>query len=172
VTTPTTEPARPGLLRLLRERFGRLVREMGKFGVVGGIAFVVDLAVYNALYSELGPFWAKVASTVVSAPVAFAGNRFWTWRHRPRTALHREYLLYFVFNAVGLGISEGCAWLSHSALGALWPEIFQTRLADNFSTQIVGTGLAMCFRFWAYRRFVFRLSAGHPAEAATAASPE
>jgi putative flippase GtrA len=140
---------------------------MGKFGAVGGVAFVVDLIIYNLLLADLGPFWAKAASTVVSAPVAFAGNRFWTWRHRPRTALHREYLLYFVFNAVGLGISEACAWLSHRALGEVWPEVFHTRLADNLSTQIVGTALAMFFRFWAYRRFVFRL----PADPSATASP-
>jgi putative flippase GtrA len=155
VTTSPASPARSGFVHGLWDRFGRLVRELGRFGVVGATAFTVDVIIYNLLLSDLGPFWAKVCSTVISAPVAFVGNRFWTWQHRPRTALHQEYALYFAFNAVGLGISEACAWLSHNALGHAWPEVFHTRLADNLSTQIVGTGLALFFRFWAYRRFVF-----------------
>ncbi|WP_345628863.1 GtrA family protein [Rugosimonospora acidiphila] len=161
-TTSATDPPRPSQPGTLRARLDRLVREVGKFGVVGGASFLVDTALYNVLLDPLGPFWGKVGSTIVSATLAFVGNRWWTWRHRQRSALHREYGLYFAFNVVGLLIGLACLWLSHNALGSVWPGVFHTRLADNVSAQLVGTAFGTLFRFWAYRRFVFPHSATGP----------
>jgi putative flippase GtrA len=154
---PPPASSRPGLIRGLWDRFGHLVHELGKFGTVGAIAFLCDLALFNVFGEVLGmePLLAKTLSTVIAATIAFLGNRFWTWRHRERSGLHREYLLYFFFNAVGLGIALACLGISHYGLGAIWPNIFQTTLADNIAAQLVGTGLGTLFRFWSYRRFVF-----------------
>jgi putative flippase GtrA len=162
---------RPSLVRQGWERFGHLVREMGKFGVVGAVSFVVDLLIFNLLLDSLGHIWAKVVSTVVAATLAFVGNRFWTWRGRGGKKMHREYLLYFVFNAIGLVIALGCAWISHDLLGAVWPEVFQTRLADNISTQLVGTAVGTVFRFWAYRTIVFTGGRPDPEEEQIAVDP-
>jgi putative flippase GtrA len=145
-----------GVLRHLQRRFGTLVREMGKFGIVGGIAFVCDLAIFNVLL-QLGTetLTAKTISTCLAATVAFTGNRFWTWRHRERRNLAREYTQYFLLNAVGLGIALACLAISHYGLGQIWPAL-QSPLADNVAGQLVGTALGTLFRFWSYRRFVFR----------------
>jgi putative flippase GtrA len=153
---PDTEPAPTGLVRRLIKRFEHLIHEVGKFGVVGAIAFAVDFSVFNLLLNPIGPLPAKTVSTVISASVAFVGNRFWTWRHRPRSGLGREYGLYFLFNGVGLGIGLACLWLSHYGLGSFWPGVFQNRLADNISSLGVGMVLGTLFRFWSYRRIVFR----------------
>ena len=143
--------------RGLYERFSHLVHELGKFGVVGAVCYVIDVVIFNLVRTGTGePITAKVVSTVIAATFAFLGNRFWTWRHHERSGLHREYALYFGFNLVGLGISLACLWLSHYGLGAVWPEVFTTRLADNISANVIGVGLASTFRFWAYRRYVFR----------------
>ena len=139
----------------LWDRFGHLVRELGRFGVVGGVAFAVDFAVFNVLlHRNVESLTAKTISTVIAATVAFIGNRFWTWRHRENSGLCREYLLYFFFNAVGLGIGLACLAIGHYGLGQLSP-IFQTTLADNISGLLIGTAFGTLFRFWTYRRFVF-----------------
>jgi putative flippase GtrA len=153
--TTRVEPAEPGLVGGVWQRFGGLVRDLGKFGVVGAVTFVIDVTIFNLLRDSLGVFWAAAASMTVAASLAFLGNRFWTWRHRERSGLRREYLLYFGFNLVGLGITEAVLWLSHSALGHFWPDAFQGRLADNVAKNVVGMALATLFRFWSYRRFVF-----------------
>jgi putative flippase GtrA len=136
-------------------RFSHLFHELGKFGVVGGVAYIVDFAIYNLLLSVTWWLPATVVSTVIAASVAFVGNRYWTWRDRERSSLAREYGLYFFFNAIGLLIAIAVVWLSHDVLGGIWPDVFQTRLADNVAKMLVGTGLGTLFRFWAYRRFVF-----------------
>jgi putative flippase GtrA len=159
--TATREPPPPpvagGRLRALYLRFRHVIHELGKFGAVGSVAFVVDTALYAFLLEGPGleTLTAKTLTTVVSATVAFLGNRFWTWRHRERSGLAREYSLYFIFNVVGLAIGLAVLWTSHYGLGALWPETFHSTLADLIAAQIVGTGFGTLFRFWSYRRFVF-----------------
>jgi putative flippase GtrA len=151
---PVSVPA-TGLVARLRDRFGHLVHEVGKFGVVGAATYVVDLGTFNALRDVVGSMWAKVIATAIAATLAFAGNSLWTWRHRNHAKLHRAYALYFLFNAIGLGISLACLWISREVLGAQWPEVFRTRLADNVSAMVVGITLGTVFRFWSYRTFVF-----------------
>jgi putative flippase GtrA len=146
----------------LVERFEHVIHEVGKFGVVGLFAFLIDFSVFNLLLEPIGPIPAKTVSTVISATLAFVGNRFWTWRHRPRSGYRREYTLYFLFNGVGLGIGLSCLWLSHYGLGSIWPSIFHTRLADNLSSLGMGMILGTTFRFWSYRRIVFRVPATVP----------
>jgi putative flippase GtrA len=158
VPTPVASSVKPTLLQALYARFAGLIRELGKFGVVGAISYAIDLAVFNVALSFIHePITSKTISTVISATAAFVGNRFWTWRHAERRSLSREYGLYFFFNVVGLGIGLACLWITHYWLGSYW-SFLQSRLADNLSANFIGVGLATLFRFWAYRRYVFRVS--------------
>jgi putative flippase GtrA len=149
----STDGTRIGaLVTAMRDRFGHLVHELAKFGVIGAFAYIVDVSTFNALRSGPladRPLTAKFISTVVATTVAYFGNRHWTFRHRERTGLRREYALFFAFNAVGLAIALGCLGFSHYLLGLTSP------LADNISANVVGMALGTIFRFWTYRRWVF-----------------
>jgi putative flippase GtrA len=141
-----------GLHRAVRERFGHLLHELAKFGVVGAVAYLVDVGTFNALRSGVlsdKPLTAKLISTVLATTVAYFGNRQWTFRHRERQGMRKEYALFFGFNAVGLAIALGCLGFSHYVLDLTSP------LADNISANLIGMALGTIFRFWAYRRFVF-----------------
>lgn len=130
---------------------GHLVRELMKFGVVGGVAFVVDVGLFNVLRVglDVGPLTSKTVSVVAATTVAYFGNRHWTFRHRGRSGLRREYALFFVLNGVGLGIALLCLAISHYVLS------FTSALADNVAANGVGLALGTAFRFWSYRRWVF-----------------
>lgn len=138
-------------------RWRAFAHEAMKFGVVGGLGFVVDVSLFNLLrYAgnpgplEHKPLTAKAMSVAVATIVTYLGNRHWTWRDRPRRAVRREVALFFLLNAVGMLIALGCLATSHYALGLRSP------LADNVSANVVGLALGMAFRFWSYRTFVFR----------------
>jgi len=120
---------------------------------------VIDTAIFNVML-QIGsePLAAKTVSTVIAATLAFVGNRFWTWRHRHHHNMARQYTTFFLLNAVGLAIGLACLGISHYGLGQIWPAL-QSRLADNIAGQIVGTAFGTLFRFWSYKRFVFRATA-------------
>lgn len=133
------------------DRLHHLVQEMAKFGVVGAVAYAVDVAVFNLLLIGLdsGPVLAKTISVTVATVVSYLGNRSWTFRRRQGSGRFREVALYLLFNAIGLGIAVGCVWVSHYLLD------FTSKLADNIAANVVGLGLAGAFRFVTYRQWVF-----------------
>ena len=142
--------SRPGLLGRLEARLRGVVAELAKFGTVGALSFIIDVAIFNAVLLVLDkPLTAKVISTVFSATNAFVLNRAWSFKHRERTNVRREYSLFFVLNVVGLSISLLCLAVSHYVLG------FESRLADNIAANGIGLVLGTTFRFWSYRRFVW-----------------
>jgi len=139
------------MLRSLEARLRAAFHELAKFGTVGALAFVVDVGLFNLILhlAPHKPLTAKVVSTVVAASIAFVLNRAWSFKHRQRSSVRREYTLFFVLNAIGLVIAVGCLWISHYLLG------FDGRLADNISANGFGLVLGTSFRFWSYRRFVW-----------------
>ncbi|QIM21488.1 GtrA family protein [Phycicoccus sp. HDW14] len=148
--TPTRGPVSRAL-DTVRGAVDVLYREAIKFGVIGAIAFVIDLGLANLLWH--GPLadkvtTAKIVSGAVATLFAWVGNRQWTFRHRRSRPVHHEVGLFFGVNLVALGISAVALAASHYGLG------FTSRLADNIAT-VVGIGLGTLFRFWAYRRWVF-----------------
>jgi putative flippase GtrA len=132
-------------------RWKVLAKEVGKFGAVGGVCYVIDVVISNLCHTALGlgVLEAKTISTVVAATCAYFGNRHWSFTHRARTGVRREYALFIVLNTIGLLIALACLGFSRYVLG------LDSTLAFNISGNIVGTGFGTVFRFWAYKRWVF-----------------
>src|SRR3954454_16294330 len=135
-----------------RKRLRRVARELAKFGSVGAIAFVINFGLFNLLHAKagagLGPLTANGIATVVATTFAYFANRYWTFRHRDRTGLGREYALFFVLNGIGLFITEIFIGFTHYVLDQ------RSLIAFNVA-QILGTGVATLFRYWSYKRWVF-----------------
>lgn len=128
-----------------------LVKELSAFGVVGAINFAVDLGLFNWLHFgalALGVITAKVISTSVATTLSYFMNRHWSFSHRARTGLRREYILFFLLNAVALLIAAAVLGVAHHALGV------HGALGLNLAN-LLGTGLGTIFRFWSYKRWVF-----------------
>lgn len=142
------EPVR-GVARL-REKYDRVAREAAKFGVVGALNTVLDFAVLNLLVFGLGvpTLRSKVVSTVVAATSSYLMNRHWTFRHRERGDVRREYLLFFALNAVGLAIAL-------LVLAAVRYGLDRHGAVAINLANVVGLLLGTAFRFWSYRRFVW-----------------
>ena len=152
-------PQRSSPVAWLRQLYETLAREVAKFGTVGALAFLLDTVLYNVLVFGVPglltgpmadqPLLGKVLATSIATVFSWLGNRLWTFRHRRRAAVGREFALFLFFNAVGLGIALVCLGFSRYALD------LHSQLADNISGNGVGLVLGTLFRFWAYRTFVF-----------------
>ncbi|MFC0004612.1 GtrA family protein [Micromonospora siamensis] len=148
------------LVRLLPERWQKFIHEALKFGIVGGINTVINYAVFNALALTVfrdGQLKATVVATIVATITSYLMNRHWTYRDRPKSALKREYALFFLFNATGLVIELGVLAAAKYGLG------INSLLALNVA-KTAGVLLATMFRFWSYRTFVFQPVPAHAAE--------
>jgi putative flippase GtrA len=142
------------------ERFRHLIHEFAKFGVVGGFGFLVTEGVFNLMISEhQATFTANAVATLVAAAVTFVGNRHWTFRHRERTGMGRETVVFFALNGVGVVIQQACLELAKHEFGR------HDKLTLNVAF-LVGVGLATMFRFWSYRRFVWLAQAAGPSGSA------
>ncbi len=143
----------PSWLARVYAPFRTLAHEIAKFGIVGGMAFVIDVGLFNLLlYGGIltdRPITSKIVSVAAATTFAYFANRFWTFRHRGRTHMGKEYLLFFLLNGAAMVISVSCLWFSHYVLG------LDSALADNISANVVGLALGTLFRFWSYRKWVF-----------------
>ncbi|KGN36904.1 GtrA family protein [Knoellia subterranea] len=151
-----TSPApATGLLDRLRGAIDVLYREAIKFGVIGALAFVIDMGSFNLLRHtvlDTRPTTAVIVSASLATAFAWIGNRMWTFRHRRNRPAHHEAALFAGTNGVALLIQAGAVAFTNYVLG------FDSLAADNIA-KVVAIGLGTLFRFWAYRRFVF---AGEP----------
>jgi putative flippase GtrA len=147
------------LVRRLSERLRHLAPEAFAFGVIGAVNTVLYMTIVAATMS-IGAVKANVIASVITTTLSYLANRHWTYKHRPRSALRREYTLFFTFNFAGMVIQSGAVAFAKYGLGLSED---QHRLALLAFT-VVGIGLATVFRFWAYRTVVFLkhpVDAGH-----------
>lgn len=141
-----------GLVR----RHGELVR----FAIVGASTFVVDTAVFVLLKTTLlepKPVTAKVLAVVVATVVGYLLNRDWSFRARGGLARRREATLYFVVSGIALAVNAAPLGASRYLFDLAQPHVsaLGEQVADLVSAQVIGTLLAMAFRWWAFRRWVF-----------------
>ncbi|MBO9578210.1 MAG: GtrA family protein [Microbacteriaceae bacterium] len=148
----------PGrIASLLRAFHEKLFKYAWKFGLIGGIAFGIDVGVFNALRATLfdpatvanGSLWANVGSTIVATLFTWFGNRYWAFREHRRKNFWLELAEFVIVSLLGLGITTLCLHISHNVLGLTSP------LADNISKNVVGLILGTAFRFLMYRFLVF-----------------
>lgn len=127
-----------------------MLREISTFGAVGFFNLGVDIAVFNLCSQvlDVGVLTSKVIAAVVSVTSAYFMHRHWTFAHRVRSGFRREYLLFFLFNAVALAV--GLVVIAGVRYGLDRTDVLALNVAN-----LIGIGIGTLIRFWAYKRFVF-----------------
>lgn len=137
--------------------YRQLLHSALKFGAVGLVCYGIDVGIFNLLRLGVfgddhffhGPIGAKIVSVTISTLASWFGNRFWTFRQDRRYNMLLELGEFGVIAVGGMGISLVCLYVSHYLLG------FDTLLADNISTNVIGLVLGTAFRFLLYRFWVY-----------------
>lgn len=147
-----------GLKRAVRsDVFARALRFLG----VGGFCFIVTLAVnYGLKFTVMSshPTWAFLIANTVATVVSFVLSRQFTFQgrndqHRKRV----QMVLFVIVSAIAIGINTAPLYISRWVLGFHTPKVslLVQEAADFISGPLIGTILAMVFRWWALHRFVF-----------------
>ncbi|MEV4383971.1 GtrA family protein [Streptosporangium sp. NPDC049644] len=128
--------------------------------VVGGTAFLVDNTVFYGLkltILEPKPVTAKIIAVLVATIVSYVLNREWSFRTRGGRERRHEAALFFLVSGAGLVLSSAPLWISRYVFRLETPDVslVTQEIADFMSAQIIGTLIAMVFRFWALRKWVF-----------------
>jgi putative flippase GtrA len=142
-------------------RLRRLGAEAARFSAVNVVATVVAVVLFNVLVhgipglSRPGPLnaWPVTSwflANCVGMGVSFYGSRSYAFKHRAPTGPGGGALMYTVVNLASFAIPMACLWVTRNVFH--WESV----IADNVSANVVGAACGMVFRFWAFRRFVFK----------------
>ncbi|MEO5744017.1 MAG: GtrA family protein [Terracoccus sp.] len=146
------------LPRRARDLVVRVRGQVARFGIIGALAFVIDVGLYNVLVFGIGgagqgvmrewPVAASVIATLTATIMSWIGNRYWTYRHQRRQQRGHEFLLYAVINIGAIMLAACLILLSRRILH------LDSIASDNVA-RLLGYAVATVFRFIMYPKYVF-----------------
>jgi putative flippase GtrA len=148
-----------------------LAKELGAFGVVGAVCFVIQVGCFQVLYAHLGAgaVTSNAVATVVSMTAAYLGHRYWSFSHRAGTGMARQYLVFAGINGLTLLLGLAVVAVVRYPLGQESALVLQVA---NVGSIVLGTVV----RYLGYRRWVFTAAEAPspptlPAPSAAASGP-
>jgi putative flippase GtrA len=135
-------------------------RELLKFAVVGGTTFVIDNGIWYGLKLTVlaaKPVTAKVIAVLIAVIVSYVLNREWSFRTRGGRERHHEAALFFLISGMAVALTVAPLYVSRYVflLHKPYVSLLVQEIADFVSGSIIGMLLAMVFRYWAFKKWVF-----------------
>jgi putative flippase GtrA len=135
-------------------------RELVKFALVGGTCFVIDTVLFFGIKTVVlpnNPVTAKIIATLVATIVSYVLNREWSFRTRGGRERHHEAALFFLVNGIGIVLNSAPLYIARYAFHLQEPHVSRLaeEVSDFLSAQIIGTLIAMAFRWYGYKTWVF-----------------
>ena len=95
----------------------KLINQILKFGVVGGIAFVIDYGILFLLAKVIG--LNELISAAISFIISLTFNYFLStkWVFEAKKQTPKEVIIFVLLSVVGLGINEVLIYLGTKKLG-------------------------------------------------------
>lgn len=135
-------------------------REMLKFAIVGGVCFLITITVNYGLKLTIlnsKPVSAQTFAVVIATIVSYILSREWSFRTRGGRERHHEAALFFLISGISTALNSVPLAISRYWFDLQVPHVslLAQETADFFSGMIIGTLLAMVFRWWAFKKWVF-----------------
>lgn len=137
-----------------------LIQQFMKFGVVGAIAFVIDYGLMVVLTELFGVEYLLSATISFIASVVFnyVASMRYVFTHKEGLSRRREFTIFVVLSAIGLGINDALMWVGTSLFGISY-----------LITKVAATAIVMVYNFVTRKKF---LDAGPGAEEVFAAADD
>ena len=114
----------------------KLINQILKFGVVGGIAFVIDYGILFLLAKVIGlnELISAAISFIISLPFIYFLSTKWVFEAKKQTP--KEVIIFVLLSVVGLGINEVLIYLGTKKLGI-----------DVMIVKLFATAIVMVYNF-------------------------
>lgn len=114
----------------------KLINQILKFGVVGGIAFVIDYGILFLLAKVTG--LNELISAAISFIISLTFNYFLStkWVFEAKKQTPKEVIIFVLLSVVGLGINEVLIYLGTKKLGI-----------DVMIVKLFATAIVMVYNF-------------------------
>lgn len=121
-----------------------------RFGIVGVINTLTDLAVYTLLlFIGFAPFWANIPSTTAGMIVSFTLNKSFTFNDRFRG--RNQIIRFLIVTLIGLWMIQPLVIYSVINLSGGDSSTFISLVA-----KIIATAVSLCWNYYWYKNFVFK----------------
>lgn len=142
--------------------------ELLKFAVVGGFCFVVTNVIWYGLKLTVlngKPITAQAIAIIVATIVSYVLSREWSFSTRGGRERHHEAALFFLVSGISVGLNLVPTAFSNYVLDLQVPHVtaFTQEISDFVFGSIIGTLIAMIFRWWAFKKWVFPDENARPA---------
>jgi putative flippase GtrA len=139
----------------------QVLPELARFTAVAAAALLLSSQVTAVLHgpARAGPLTSGLTGAALAVAVSYAGNRYWTFRHRQRSTVRREATRYVLLSTAALAVQAGCVLVTSDLLGRQGRPPVTTAAA-------VGIALGLLLRYWSCRTWVWQLP--RPASSAAA----
>ena len=121
----------------------KLINQILKFGVVGGIAFVIDYGILFLLAKVIG--LNELISAAISFIISLTFNYFLStkWVFEAKKQTPKEVIIFVLLSVVGLGINEVLIYLGTKKLGI-----------DVMIVKLFATAIVMVYNFIARKLII------------------
>lgn len=123
----------------------KLMNQIMKFGVVGGIAFIIDYAVLIICKEVLGLNVLTSAAIAFTVSVIFnyIASIKWVFDVNKDKDKKKNFILFILFSIIGLLLTELIMWIGSELIGISYLII-----------KIIATGIVMIFNFITRKLFL------------------
>ncbi|MEM8843440.1 MAG: GtrA family protein [Pseudomonadota bacterium] len=127
-----------------------LRREVFRFAIVGGLAFLIDAGLVTLLFKgfEVDPFYARLVAIGAATFFAIYWHRRWTFAHSKESSILYQQFTYVVTQVIShtLNIGIYLSLIEHDVFWQTWP----------FLAVAVGSFFAVIVTFCLSKWIVFR----------------
>lgn len=133
-----------------QEKMQKLIKQILKFGVVGGISSVIDFGIYTVLIKVFGVNYliSGFFGFTISLIFNYIASMAFVFERKEGADKRKEFIVFTVLSVIGLGLTELIIWMIvegyrvipaiHFALMDQWIEVFG---------KLVATGIVMVYNF-------------------------
>ena len=123
----------------------KLVKQIVKFGLVGGLAFIIDYAVLIICKEllSLPILLATAIGFIVSVIFNYIASIKWVFDVNKERSSTKQFILFIVFSVIGLLITELIMWVGTDIFDIIY-----------LFVKIVATAIVMVFNFITRKMFL------------------